>query len=307
MTRPNRSSMNDSLAFLNGRWVAHRDTHLSLDDWGILQGVILVERLRTYGGKIFQLSRHIERLKDSITAVGINWERWCNFDLVETCERIVAAAIESVGQDEDVGLVILATPGAMHTNEPTRIVHACDLPWKKLSQWYQSGQNLITASVRNVPSQCWPVHIKTRSRLHYHLADQQASQVGPYAGALMLDIDGNVTETSFANVMMINRDMELLAPVREKVLPGISLEIALSLAQQLEIPIRFTNISQDDLREAKEILLTGTNGGIWHAQSIDGRVLDVPGPNSMLARLQNGWQKLVGMDFKSQACRFADT
>lgn len=307
MTRPNRCSMNDSLAFLNGRWVTHHDTHLSLDDWGVLQGVILVERLRTYGGKIFQLPRHIERLKDSVTAIGLNWDRWCNFNLVETCERVAASAIETLGQDEDIGLVILATPGAVHTNEPTRIVHASELPWKKLANWYESGQDLITASVRNVPSQCWPVHIKTRSRLHYFLADQQASQVGAYAGALMLDIDGNVTETSFANVMMINRDMELLAPVREKVLPGISLELALSLAQQLDISTRFTNISQDDLRDAKEILLTGTNGGIWHAKSIDGRALDVPGPDSVLSRLQNGWQQMVGLDFKKQAQRFINT
>lgn len=307
MTRPNRSSMNDSLAFLNGRWVTHRDTHLSLDDWGVLQGVILVERLRTYGGKIFQLPRHIERLKDSVTAIGITWDRWCDFHLAETCERVAAAAIETVGQDEDVGLVILATPGLIHGNEPTRIVHACELPWKKLAHWYQFGQDLITASVRNVPSQCWPVHIKTRSRLHYYLADQQASKVGPYAGALMLDIDGNVTETSFANVMVINRDMELLAPMREKVLPGISLELALCLAQQVDIPIRFTNISQDDLRDAKEILLTGTNGGIWHAKSLDGRALDVSGVGSILSRLQSGWQKIVGIDFKTQARRFADT
>jgi branched-chain amino acid aminotransferase len=303
MKSPTNRSPQDSLAFYNGRWVATHDATLPLDDWGVLQGVMLVERIRTYQGKLFQLPRHIARLKDSVSAVGIDWQRWLNFDLAETCERIAASALESAGPQHDIGLVILATPGSVGSSEPTRIVHASELPWKRLAAWYRNGQTLVTSSIRNVPSECWPVHIKTRSRLHYYLADQQAAQHGPHAGAVMLGISNQVTETSFANVMMVNGHGEIIAPKRSDVLPGISLEIALSIAAELQIPVRFADISLEAFRNAQEIILTGTNGGIWGACSLDGIALPQPTESSVLARLQERWKDLVGGDFIEQACR----
>jgi branched-subunit amino acid aminotransferase/4-amino-4-deoxychorismate lyase len=262
---------------------------------------MLVERVRTYGGKLFQLHKHLERLQDSISAVGMDWNYWANFDVIETCERVAADALETVGDASDIGLVILATPGRMQSTEPTRIVHASSLPWKRLASWYQPGQDLITATIRNVPSECWPVHIKTRSRLHYYLADQQAARKGPHAGAVMLGLRGQVTETSFANVMIVNHQGEILAPRREDVLPGISLELALGLAQQLGIAVRFTDISIEEFRGAAEILLTGTNGGIWGALSVDGVALPPPQSISVLSRLQTAWNQIVGIDFIKQA------
>ena len=305
MNRPNNRSMHDCLAFLDGRWVTNQETNLPLDDWGVLQGVMLVERVRTYGGKLFQLPRHIARLQDSITAVGIDWNRWANFDLAETCEKVAAAALEMVGDGNDVGIVILATPGRVHGTEPTRIVHASELPWKRLANWYRHGQDLITATIRNVPNECWPVHIKTRSRLHYYLADQQAAQAGPHAGAVMSGTRGQVTETSFANVMMVNSLGEILAPRREDVLPGISLELSLSLAAELGINVRFEDISSEMFQSAREIILTGTNGGVWGASSLDGVQLLEAGHDSVLTRLQRSWEKLVGLSFQEQAIRLA--
>jgi branched-chain amino acid aminotransferase len=305
MNRPTDRNLHECLAFLDGRWVTNQETNLPLDDWGVLQGVMLVERVRTYGGKLFQLPKHIARLQDSITAVGIDWNRWANFDLVETCERVAAAALESVGDGSDIGLVILATPGRVHANEPTRIVHASELPWKRLAHWYRDGQDLITATIRNVPNECWPVHIKTRSRLHYYLADQQAAQAGPQAGAVMFGTRDQVTETSFANLMIVNAQGDIIAPRREDVLPGISLELSLSLAAQLGINVRFEDISNEMFQSAREVILTGTNGGIWGARSLDGVQLPEVTNHSVLYQLQASWEQLVGFDYKKQAIRLA--
>lgn len=305
MNLPTNRSLHDCLAFFDGRWVTNQEASLPLDDWGVLQGVMLVERVRTYGGKLFQLPRHIARLQDSVEAVGIAWNRWANFDLTEVCEKVAAAALETVGDGNDIGLVILATPGRVHGTEPTRIVHASELPWKRLAQWYVQGQDLVTATIRNVPNECWPVHIKTRSRLHYYLADQQAAQAGPHAGAVMLGTRGQVTETSFANVMMVDAQGDILAPRREDVLPGISLELSLSLAAQLGINVRFEDISSEMFQSAREIILTGTNGGIWGARSLDGVQLPEVTSHSVLYRLQESWEQLVGLAYKEQAIGLA--
>jgi branched-subunit amino acid aminotransferase/4-amino-4-deoxychorismate lyase len=295
-----RQQSTEELAYVNGRWRPMSEAALQLDDWGVLQGVMLVERLRTYGGSLFQFDRHLGRLRDSVEAVGISWSQWCDFDIRTVCEQAVAAALER-SHSPDIGVVILATPGQIGEKRPTQIIHTTELPWKKLASWYAQGQDLITATIRNVPGECWPVHIKTRSRLHYYLADQQAAKLGPNAGAVMLGLNGQVTETSFANVFMVDSERRIIAPERDEVLPGISLEIALEAAKRLGISISFEEISKSRFDSATEILLTGTNGGIWGARSIDGRTLNLHSESSVLAQLRKAWCEIVGLDYVQQA------
>jgi len=303
MNQTHKRSIQESLAYVDGRWCPTNEVTLSLDDWGVLQGVMLVERLRTYNGKIFQIERHLARLRDSIESVGLTWNRRGNSDIASICEKVAASALECVSDGADIGLVILATPGRLSSQQPTRIIHAGELPWKRLADWYTHGQELITSSIRNVPSECWPVSVKTRSRLHYYLADQQAAAKGPNVGAVMLGLNGQVTETSFANVMMVDKQGTIVAPRRDEVLPGISLDIAIQLAEELGIATRFETIDIDAFRHASEILLTGTNGGIWGARSLDGVQIPWNSPDSVLRKLQNQWRNLVDIPFIEQAQR----
>jgi branched-subunit amino acid aminotransferase/4-amino-4-deoxychorismate lyase len=305
--KPNhKRSIQESLAYVDGRWCPTNEATLSLDDWGVLQGVMLVERLRTYNGTIFQIERHLARLRDSVESVGLNWNRWANFDIPTICEKVAANALECVTEGADIGLVILATPGRLSSQQPTRIIHAGELPWKRLADWYTNGQDLITSSIRNVPSECWPVSVKTRSRLHYYLADQQAAAKGPNVGALMLGLGSQVTETSFANVMMVDHRGTIIAPRRDEVLPGISLDIAIQLAEEIGIETRFETIDIETFRKASEIILTGTNGGIWGARSLDGVAIPWNMQDSVLRKLQQQWRNLVDTPFIEQAQRLGN-
>jgi hypothetical protein len=89
--------MHECLAFLNGRWVTNEETNLPLDDWGVLQGVMLVERVRRTTANCFQSGSSSYTSPGLVTAVGIDWNRWANFDLIETCEKVAADALEMVG------------------------------------------------------------------------------------------------------------------------------------------------------------------------------------------------------------------
>ncbi len=101
----------------------------------------------------------------------------------------------SVHAAPDFGIVILLTPGLIRRqpigSAPTVIIHTVDLNWTQLAHWYQHGQPLVVSPNRTVPVECWSPHMKTRSRMHYFLADQHAlaSQM-PHAGAIMLSLDG---------------------------------------------------------------------------------------------------------------------
>jgi branched-subunit amino acid aminotransferase/4-amino-4-deoxychorismate lyase len=100
---------------------------------------------------------------------------------------------------------------------------------------------------------------------------------------------------------MVDSERRIVAPERDEVLPGISLEIALEAAKRLGISISFEEISKSRFDSATEILLTGTNGGIWGARSIDGRTLNLHSESSVLAQLRKAWCEIVGLDYVQQA------
>ncbi len=166
----------------NHRWRPSADVSLSLEDVGSLQGATLVERLRTIAGQPLDVEEHLARLRHSAEELAIHWPRYLTADLVHKC----AQQNRPVHSAPDFGIVVLLTPGSVRSqplgSAPTVIIHTLDLQWMQLAHWYQHGQPLIFASNCNVPVKCWSPHMKTRSRMHYFLADRQASISGlPHA------------------------------------------------------------------------------------------------------------------------------
>src|SRR2546429_9604409 len=96
----------------------------------------------------------------------------------------------------------------------------------------RDGAHLVTPSVRHVPPQCYDPKMKYRSRMHYYLADQEARLVDPDALALLLDLDGNITETSGANFQIVE-DGRIISPTTRNTLPGVSRAMVIELAGNL--------------------------------------------------------------------------
>ena len=94
--------------------------------------------------------------------------------------------------------------GAAPRLTPTVCVHTFPLPFELWAEKMQHGAHVVTPSIRHVPPQCYDPKIKYRSRMHYYLADQEARAGDPEAIALLLDLDGNVTETSGANFLKMS-------------------------------------------------------------------------------------------------------
>src|SRR5262249_8207647 len=119
------------------------------------------------------------------------------------------------------------------------------------------GQHLVTPSVRHVPPQCLDPKIKHRSRLHFHLADQEARLVDPEALALLLDLDGNVTETATANFLIVERG-RVTSPTTRNTLPGISRATVIDLCGRLGLPFVERDFQVHDALNADEAFTTST-------------------------------------------------
>ncbi|MCA9158234.1 MAG: aminotransferase class IV [Planctomycetales bacterium] len=274
---------------------------LSVDDIGLVSGVVIVDRLRTIAGKLLDASEHLERFQQGCRAVGIE---------LPSAEELHNRALECAERGykgyggDDFNLVLLATPGRLHVRErqPTLIMHTQSIAWERLAQWYRVGQTLTVSKFRNVPESCWSPKIKTRARLHYYLADQQAwaRTRDPYSAGLLLDQHGFVTETSSANVLIVERGC-LISPRREMILDGVSLGRTLRLAERRTIEVRFEDISVDRATAADAMWLCGSTGCFWKAQRLDEREYGGGQAENLFMQLVDDWKQDVGIDFVEQA------
>jgi branched-subunit amino acid aminotransferase/4-amino-4-deoxychorismate lyase len=303
--------MKEPWVYLNGEWLAASKAALSLIDAGFVLGATIAEQLRSFHGKIFRLEEHLARLEHSLQRLGLDpkIERGA---LAELAREIVARNHRLLEPGDDLGLSIFITPGEYPAyssspgpTTPTVCLHTYLLPFRYWAEKYRVGQFLATTSVRQVPPECWPSEIKCRSRMHYYLADREASQHHPGSRALMLDRDGNVTEASTANLLIYRCEEGLISPASSKILPGISLLELRELAEKLQIPCVERNFTPEEVAGADEVLLSSTPFCVLPATRLNGSPIADGRPGEIFNKLLAAWSEVVGIDIVRQAEKFS--
>lgn len=294
------------VAYLNGQWLPVDEAAIPLHDAGFLFGVTVVERLRTFGGKLFRLANHLVRLEHSLRIVGVEPPESIA-EIAECASELVAHNHAILPPGSDLGLTILVTPGlASHgltraEHRPLVCLHTDPLPFHQWADAYDTGVALATTNVRQIPSACWPPELKCRSRMHYYLADRAAAAKIPGAKALMLNERDEVTETSIANVVALRSGEGLVTPPKSDVLPGITLGAIEELAADAGLAYAYRPMTLDDVRTADELLLTSTPWCILPAVSLDGAPIGAGQPGPVYKHLLTAFDRLVGLEIAKQA------
>jgi branched-chain amino acid aminotransferase len=294
--------MTEPLAFLNGNTVPQSKARLALNDAGFIFGATITDMSRTFRHQLYRWADHLRRFRHSCV--------WASLDLGISDEAITRHAAELVAHNaelipalHDLAVVMFVTPGPIGYylgqtdaagDQPTFGIHTFPLPFPRYRPWIEHGVILATPSVRAMPAACIDPRIKQRSRMHWWLAQQQ---VPIDAQALLLDFDGNVTETASANFLLV-RGGTIISPPWDCVLEGISLRIVSELATKLDIPMAFRPIPLEECYAADEALLTCTTFCLAGVRQINDRAIPWPGP--MLQRLLDAWNAEVGLDVHQQ-------
>ncbi len=297
------------LAWCDGALIPQHQLMISPGDAGFVLGATVTEQLRTFLGKLFLPEEHGVRLVGSLAAVGLE-SRFSIADILAAAQRIAmhnhAAMAGGDGPAGDLGVVIFVTPGdlaAQHGGRPGRprtAVHTFPLAFSLWATAYDAGVALRTVAVRQVPVECWPMHVKVRSRLHYHLADREANAAEAGSRAVLAHVDGRISETSTANIAIVV-DGGVVTPPPGDALGGVSLAHTRRLAQRLGIPWSERSLTAADLATADEILLTSTPSCLLPATRCDGRPVGSGTPGPVYLRLLAAWSDDVGLDIVTQA------
>lgn len=291
----------------HSQWQRLGHVGVSVDDVGFRQSVVAVERLRTYNGRVIELHPHLIRYRRTLDFLGID----ACVDEAAISSRIDELIVRNqswCAGEHDFGITMLATPGEMTptrsnlssasdyqqiiTQIITQIVHLNPLDHQKIRHHQLSGQPLVVTDVKQPPAESWPRDIKVRCRLHYYLADRQAREFAGGGVGVLIDADGSITETSVANLAIVI-DGEIVSPPREQVLPGVTQDLVQRIASGMAIPWRHETIYPAEIRTSDEIILMGTDGGIWFANQVDGHPINGEQPGEIYKKLLNGFDSYV--------------
>ncbi len=265
--------------FFNGEYVAKESVSISPDDRGFLFGDGVYEVVRSYGGRLFGLDAHLQRMHNGLCELQIRGVDAAAFG--EICERLLAK--NDLGQD-DALVYMQVTRGAAprrhaFPNVPTRPTsYAVPLPFQPKGD-VTKGVKVITA-----PDIRWTrCDIKSLNLLANCLANQRAQEAGATEAIFVRDgVALEATSSSFFGVF--NGEVRT-APKSNYILPSITRHVALELCSEaginaVEVPIYLT-----ELASADELFLAGTTLELMPIVEIDGRVVGDGRPGPVQRRL----------------------
>jgi len=259
----------DGVIWFNGEMVPWRDAKLHVLSHALHYASAVFEGERCYGGKIFKLTEHSERLAFSAGELG--------FELPYSVAEIDAACI-AVCQANDIvdGYI---RPFAWRGSEmmgvsaqQTRInvaIAAWAWPSYFSPEARMKGIRLKTSKWRRPSPETEPVHAKAAGLYMICTLSKHAAEAEGFDDCLMLDWRGQVAEATGANIFFVMGDGKLHTPTPDCFLDGITRQTVIELAKERGIEVIERVIMPDELKNATEIFLTGTAAEVTPVGAID--------------------------------------
>ncbi len=281
-----------SKVYISGKLLDKEQAVVSVFDHGLLYGDGVFEGIRVYGGKVFLLGEHIQRLYESATAIRLEIPMSPSA-MSKAVEETVAA--NGLG-DGYVRLVVTRGAGTLgldirRTSDPQVIIIADTISLYP-PELYEHGLELVTAStIRNHPA-ALSSRIKSLNYLNNILAKIEGTDQGKVE-ALMLNHKGEVAECTGDNIFIVKDGVLRTPPPDAGILEGITRNAVIKLAEQDGTLVQQTSMLRHDVYVADECFLTGTAAEVIPVVSVDGRMIGDGKPGPVTKRLLDQFQKLT--------------
>lgn len=274
----------DILVYVNGKIVPRNEARVSVFDSVVQGGDAVWEGLRVYNGRIAAFGAHLDRLQNSAKALA-----FASVPSSDDVRQAVFSTLEANGMTDQAHIRLTLTRGEKITSgmNPRLNQSGCSLivlaEWKP-PVYSDSGIEVITASIRRNSPQCLDSKIHHNNLLNNILAAIEANVAGADS-AVMLDVNGFVSETNDTNIFIVRGD-RLLTPFADACLPGLTRQMILDMANDNKIPAGEKNLSLTELYTADEAFTSGTMGELTPILKADGRVIGTGTCGTLTKRLQ---------------------
>ncbi len=286
------SSKNSLQIYINGALYDKEDAKISVYDHGLLYGDGVFEGIRSYGGKVFRLDEHLDRLWNSAKAIILE----IPMTKAEMAKAIYNTLEVNKIKDGYIRVVVTRGVGSLGL-DPNRcsnpqIIIITDRIALYPAELYERGLEIITVStVRNHPAALSP-RIKSLNYLNNILAKIEGVQAGCIE-ALMLNCKGEVAECTGDNIFLVRQGRLLTPPLEACILEGITRDVVIDLARQTGIAVLETPLTKHDVYIADECFLTGTAAELVPVVKVDSRMIGSGAPGPVTRDLMTRFHKLT--------------
>lgn len=304
--------MSDSgrVVYFNGQLVPEGQAKISIYDSALMFGDMVFEMTRSFNKQQFKLREHIDRLYAGIHILRIPLAMTPE-EMEQACYRTIEANDHLFAADDEHRLMIDVSRGLLGIYQgiegmrkgPNVIIADFPLRWTVagMGKLFDQGINAVITSQRAIPASLLDPKIKNRSRIHYLMANIEASQIeGDNNWALLLDPDGFIAEGTGDNFFIVKNGV-VITPEGRNILRGISRAYVMEeLCTQLGIPVVEKNIDAYDVYTADEAFMTGTPFCMLPVTSLNGQAIGTGKVGPVFDGLLARWGSNTGVDVSGQ-------
>ena len=270
-----------SVVYLNGEYLPLEEAKVSVLDRGFLFADGVYEVIPAYGGHLLRLQEHMDRLQTNLDAIRLvnplSQEDWSN--IFQTLLKANPSEDQSIYLQVTRGVAAKRNHGFPDVVKQTVFIMVTELqPVNK--EELRPGISAITLDdIR------WKAcNIKSISLLGNILLRQQAHDKNA-AEAILIN-DGNVVEGAASNIFIVKDGVIITPPTSFCLLPGITRDLILELAEKHNFKYEVRDIAEDELDTADEIWLTSSTKEILPVVELNAKAV---------ANAQSGpiWESMI--------------
>ena len=279
------------LVHVGGKLVPRGEAVVSVFDSSVQGGDAVWEGLRVYDGKVFALGAHLDRLIASARTLA-----FAGIPSRESVKQAVFETLKANGMRDGAHVRLTLTRGEKVTSGMSPRFNQSGPCLIVLAEWKApvyaaGGVRLITSAWRRNSPQCVDSKIHHNNLINNILAKIEADVAGA-DDALMLDLEGFLSETNATNVFVVRKGL-LLTPTADYCLPGITRASVIRLARENEVACEVRRISLSEALSADEMFTTGTMGELSPVLELDGRTIGAGSAGLLTERMQGLYAELT--------------
>ena len=268
-----------SIVWIDGKWYDRGTAAISVFDHGLLYGDGVFEGIRAYGGRVFRLGAHVDRLFGSAKAI------WLDIPMPKAeMARMVQEGVAKSGlKDAYIRLVVTRGVGDLGLDPRKCAKPSIFCITDTISLWpadrYEKGLIALTAATPISHRESLSPRVKSLNYLSHILAKIEGIAAG-VDEVIMLDSSGYVAEASGMNLFAVTRGTLRTPPPYSGILRGVTRDTVLEIGRDAGYGVEELPLNRYDLYTADEVFLSGTAAEIVAVSKLDGRVIGtgVAGP-----------------------------
>lgn len=247
----------DGFIWMNGSFVAWADARIHVLTHGLHYASAVFEGERAYGGEIFKLREHTQRLHDSARLLGFTIP-WSVAEIEDACRELLR---KQGFEDAYVRPIAWRGSEQMGVAAQNNRINCAIAIWQWPSYFDPAqrlkGIRLDLAEWRRPDPRTAPSKSKAAGLYMICTLSKHAAEARGYADAMMLDWRGQVAEATGANIFFV-RDGVLHTPTPDCFLDGITRRTVIDLARNRGLEVVERAILPDELEGFQQCFLSGT-------------------------------------------------